>query len=125
MTLKKFSYLPGESQQKQYRTYIEKWMSYCKTRQIDEFEANLNNVLSFDESRLGYSCLYTARSALLSFLHLENVVNICSHPLIHRFMRGVLNVLRPALPKYNVTWDVNIVLKYLKLLFPLSLLLLQ
>lgn len=34
-------------------------------------------------------------------------------------MRGVF-VLRPALPRYNVTWDVNIVLKYLKSLSPLS-----
>jgi hypothetical protein len=34
--------------------------------------------------------------------------------------------LRPALPRYNVTWDVNVVLKYFKGLSPLeSLSLLQ
>jgi hypothetical protein len=40
-------------------------------------------------------------------------------------MKGVYT-LRPALPKYNVTWDVNVVLTYLKGLSPLeSLSLLQ
>jgi hypothetical protein len=40
-------------------------------------------------------------------------------------MKGIYT-LRPALPRYNVTWDVNVVLKYLKGLSPLeSLSLLQ
>ena len=40
-------------------------------------------------------------------------------------MKGVYTP-RPALPRYNVTWDVNVVLKYLKGLSPLeSLSLLQ
>ncbi|XP_062571921.1 uncharacterized protein LOC134233885 [Saccostrea cucullata] len=112
-----------ESTKKQYRAYFEKWLSFCNSRQINVFEANVNNVLSFltelFQSGSGYSCLNTARSALSSFLQLENCVNIGSHPLIRRFMRGVF-VLRPALPRYNVTWDVNIVLKYLKSLSPLS-----
>ncbi|XP_061187368.1 uncharacterized protein LOC133195519 [Saccostrea echinata] len=112
-----------ESTKKQYRAYIEKWLSFCNSRQINVFEANVNNVLSFltelFQSGLGYSCLNTARSALSSFLQLENCVNIGSHPLIRRFMGGVF-VLRPALPRYNVTWDVNIVLKYLKSLSPFS-----
>lgn len=97
-------------------------MSFCCKREINVFEADVNNVLSFltelYKSGLGYSCINTARSALSSFIQLNNV-NIGSHPLVRRFMRGVF-VLRPALPRYNVTWDVNIVLKYLKSLSPLS-----
>ena len=67
----------------------------------------------------GYSCLNTARSASSSFLQLDNGLTIGTHPLIRRFLKGVF-VLRPALPRYNATWDVNIVLKYLKSLSPLS-----
>lgn len=111
-----------ESTKKQYRTYIGKWVSFCCKREINVFEADVNNVLSFltelYKSGLGYSCINTARSALSSFIQLNNV-NIGSHPLVRRFIRGVF-VLRPALPRYNVTWDVNIVLKYLKSLSPLS-----
>lgn len=123
MTLKPFYYLHGENRlKKQYRTYIGKWVSFCCKREINVFEADVNNVLSFltelYKSGLGYSCINTARSALSSFIQLNNV-NIGSHPLVRRFMRGVF-VLRPALPRYNVTWDVNIVLKYLKSLSPLS-----
>ena len=34
-------------------------------------------------------------------------------------MKGVYTP-RPALPRYNVTWDVNVALKYLKGLSPLE-----
>ena len=36
---------------------------------------------------------------------------------IKRFMKGVFRV-RPSLPRYNYTWDVNMVLDYLKLYYP-------
>ena len=37
--------------------------------------------------------------------------------LIKRFMRGVF-VNRPALPRYNITWNVSIVLSFLKTMSP-------
>lgn len=98
-------------------------MSFCNQREINIFETTVNNVLSFltdlFNSGIGYSCLNSARCALSSFLQLNNELNIGSHPLIRRFMKGVF-VLRPTLPRYNVTWDVNVVLKYLKSLSPLT-----
>jgi hypothetical protein len=63
------------------------------------------------KSGLGYSSINTARCALSSYFSLDNSVNISSNVLVKRFMKGVYT-LRPALPKYNVTWDVNVV--YLK-----------
>ena len=76
-------------------------------------------------SGLGYSGLNTARCALSTFLQFDNNISIGSHPLVKRFFKGVF-ILRPALPRYNVTWDVNTVLTYLKELAPLhSLTLLQ
>ena len=68
---------------------------------------------------LGYSCLNTARCALSSFLQLGSSISIGSHPLVRRFFKGVF-ILRPALPRHNITWDVNIVLKYLKSESPLD-----
>jgi hypothetical protein len=71
------------------------------------------------KSGLGYSSINTARCALSSYFSLDNSVNISSNVLVKRFMKGVYT-LRPALPRYNVTWDVNVVLKYLKGLSPLE-----
>ena len=89
-------------------------MSFCYERNLDIFEANVNNVLTFltelFHNGLGYSCLNTARCALSSFLQLGSSISIGSHPLVRRFFKGVF-ILRPALPRYNITWDVNIVLK--------------
>ena len=34
-------------------------------------------------------------------------------PLVCRFLKGVLN-LRPALSRCSITWDVSVVLKYIK-----------
>lgn len=98
-------------------------MSFCYKRKINIFEANVDSVLTYltelYNAGLGYSCINTTRSALSSFLQLENCVSVGSHTLARRFMKGVFN-LRPSLPRYNVTWDVNIVLKFLKNLTPIS-----
>lgn len=98
-------------------------MFFFQQKQIDIFITNVNYVLEFltrlDKSGLCYSSLNTARSALSSFLQLGNSVNIGSHPLVCRFLRGVF-IMRPALPRYNVTWNVDIVLNYLQIQEPLS-----
>ena len=118
-----------DSTKQQYRNYHQKWLQFCSKKQINPFKANINNVLSFltdlFKSGLGYSSINTARCALSSYFSLDNSVNISSNVLVKRFMKGVYT-LRPALPRYNVTWVVNVVLKYLKGLSPLeSLSLLQ
>ena len=42
---------------------------------------------------------------------------IGSHPIISRFMKGIFQLRMPT-PKYLVTWDVSVVLGYLKTLSP-------
>ena len=71
-----------------------------------DFLANLYH------SGLGYSAINTAKCAISSFLT-KHSSPIGSHILVKRFMRGVF-ILRPSLPKYNVTWDVSKVLTYLE-----------
>ena len=65
------------------------------------------------ESGCGFSAINTARSALSSII-LVNSVPVGQHSLVKRFMRGVFNI-KPSLPRYVHTWDVNVVLTYLKL----------
>ena len=44
---------------------------------------------------------------------MEGTETLGQAPLIKKFMKGVFN-LRPQLPRYSTTWDVNIVLEFLK-----------
>ncbi|WAR14518.1 LOW QUALITY PROTEIN: hypothetical protein MAR_004623, partial [Mya arenaria] len=58
---------------------------------------------------LTYNVLNTARSAISSFICLQNSeFSVGNHPIISRFMRGAFN-MRLALPRYVNTWDVSVV----------------
>ncbi len=73
---------------------------------------------------MGYESINTTRSALSS---LGLVVDGCSagnHPLVVRFMKGVFS-LRPPLPRYTETWDVQPVLQELRAMYPLHTLTLK
>ena len=65
----------------------------------------------------------TARSAVSTILNI-NGLPAGKHPLVCRFLKGVFQQ-KPALPRYNVTWDINIMLNYLKSLSPVHSLDLQ
>lgn len=71
------------------------------------------------DSGLKYSAINTARSALSSFVVSEDGRPMGKHPLVVRFMKGVFQT-RPALPRHGVTWDTDIVLKYIKSLSPVK-----
>ena len=52
-------------------------------------------------------------------MEIDNCKQFGEHRLVKRFMKGVFE-LKLAFPKYTVTWDVDLVLHYLELLFPLD-----
>ena len=110
---------------KQYQTYLKRWQQYCIEKNIDVFQAGVNNgvefLVSLYKSGLGYSAINTARSALSSILVLQNGEKFGEHPLVVRCMKGIFE-LKPSLPKYCEIWDVKVVLDYLKTFDALSLL---
>lgn len=116
------------STKKQYGSYLNKWVQFCVKRQIDSFKASNSIVLQFltelFQKGLGYSAINTARSALSSVLDCGKVNSIGNDPLICRFMKGVYNK-RPTLPRYEVTWDVDVMLKFLCTLSPVNMLTLK
>jgi len=65
-----------------------------------------------------YSNINTARSALSSFVIIDNFC-VGSHPLVKRFMKGVFS-LRPTKARYEGTWDVSTMLDYLRTLSPVK-----
>ena len=69
---------------------------------------------SFDEG-LEYRILNTYRSALSGILPPIHGFPVGQHPLVIRLLKGVLN-LRPVMPGYQQSWDVDTVLTYLQTL---------
>ncbi|KAJ8914748.1 hypothetical protein NQ315_017459 [Exocentrus adspersus] len=57
----------------------------------------------------------------LGYLWLNLILNSCQNDKssIDRFIKGVYNV-KPPKPKYEVTWDPQIVINFLESLYPLS-----
>ena len=101
----------------QYSVYVNKWMQFINNRNIDICSpVSVNIVLEFltmlHEQGLSYSAINTARSALSTFVTLNDNNTLGSNPLVQRFMRGIFNI-KPNLPKYVQSWDVSKVLGFI------------
>ncbi len=81
----------------------------------------LNFLTYLFQCGFGYSAIGTARSALSSFLVIDNCIKFGEHYRVKQFMKGVFE-LKPSFPKYQTIWDVDIVLQYLESLKPVNLL---
>ena len=62
---------------------------------------------------LQYRSINTLRSALSTTHPQVDEVNVGSHPLVQRLLKGIFNS-RPPAPRYNGTWDVSTVAEYLR-----------
>ena len=107
---------------KQYQIHLSRWEMFCKSRNINKFNASIENgtdfLASLYEKGLGYSAINTARSALSSVLDLPGGNTFGTHPLVTRFLKGVFE-LKLSLPRYTTIWDVGTVLRYLQTLHPI------
>ena len=107
--------------QKQYATYIKKWMAFCRERKIDCYSPPLSDTLQFltdlFNQGLSYSTLNTARSALSTIVMIDGEKTFGSNHIVTRFMKGVFESRKPK-PKYDKIWDVSVVLKHLSSLYP-------
>ena len=99
---------------KQYQIHLHKWNEYCKKHCISPYFASVTDGINFlsecYDNGYSYSGLNTAQSALSSVLYFPTST-FGSHSLVNRL--EVFNN-RPCFPKYKTTWDVNLVLAYLK-----------
>ena len=102
---------------KQYATYLSRWVTYCKNKQLDVTHATINDGLDvltlLYKQGIGYSAINTARSALSSAITPADKTTFGEHPLVTRFLKGTFE-LRPSLPRYSTIWDACIVLTYLR-----------
>lgn len=108
---------------KQYSTHITTWQKFCNQRQISHILPSVMSVLDFltllYQQGLTYSAINTARSALSSYITLENGTSVGQHPLVLGLMKGIFQE-EPLRPKYTEMWDVSIVLSPLQSLSPVD-----
>ena len=107
----------------QYESHFKKWSDFCDRRKVDPMSYNEVNATEFLTEIFmdgkSYNLINTARSALSTFLHNSSGITIGNSPVIKRFMKGVFES-RPPSSRYSYIWDVNLVLSYLKNLYPLE-----
>lgn len=113
----------ASSTHKQYHSYFKKWNDFCEIRKASCSESNIKTLIEFFtflfEKGYAYSSINTAKSALLTTVTVDNSYSWNDNPDVLRFFKGIYN-LKPPLPKYTYTWDVNILLNFLECLMPLS-----
>ena len=99
---------------KQYTTYLSRWVTYCKNKQLDVTHAIINDGLDFltllYKQGVGYNAINTALSSAITP---ADKTTFGEHPLVTRFLKGTFE-LRPSLPRYSTIWDASIVLTYLR-----------
>lgn len=99
---------------KQYNITLKCWWEYCNSVGISPFEGDTIHIISFlqdifDKTQNIYGSFNSHRSAL----SLITSKNLGDDLRLKRFLKGIFR-LRPSRPKYNYTWDPQLVLTYLK-----------
>ena len=101
----------------QYESAWKAWSGWCSEWDINPFSTTVENILEFlpDLFYKGFKfrTLGVYKSAISSNHETVDGFVIGKHPMMAKFMKGVLS-LRPPEPKYFVTWDVRQVLDFLK-----------
>lgn len=101
----------------QYKSSIEKWTLFCKSKLWCPDEKNINHYLEFlsslYEKGFSYNTVNTARSAFSAVFGKVEGVQIGEHKLVIDLMKGISR-LRPAKPRYSFTWDPDLILRYIK-----------
>ena len=98
-------------------SFWKKWSSWCYRKQIDPLQCPTNYVLDFlaclYEEGYDYRSINYYHSTIFSFHGKIEGLPVGQHPEICTLLTGVFN-LTPPQPRYSSTWDVQIVLEFLK-----------
>ena len=110
----------GKRTIKQYNSYWIRFTNWCHGREIGSGNLSINNfcefLVSLFDSGLSASTLKFVRSAIFFFIR-ESHGDIINSDIVSRLLRS-FEKTRPSIPRYAVTWDVNLVLCMLKSWYP-------
>lgn len=100
-----------------YNSAWRKWACWCSEKKVDPFQAPVELVVDYltdlYQKQYAYSTINGARSAI-SALHAPiDGTPVGQHGLVKRLMAGVFNERTP-MPRYTDTWEVKVVLDYIR-----------
>ena len=97
-----------------YESGWNKWRRWCLERGTNPFSCDIGLFLAeLFEQGLQHRSINTIRSAV-SMTHSQvEGAPLGQHPLVSRLLKGIHNK-RPPMPRYSVTWDVDVVTRYLE-----------
>lgn len=102
---------------KQYNSAYKKWWQYCKQNNVDCYNNNVPFTLAFltlqFKTGASYSTLNTIKSALSLILGKK----FSKDERVSRFLKGAFKA-KPSLPRYQSTWNPNIILEFLANWYP-------
>lgn len=98
----------------QYNTTLKLWWDFCRSKKISPFVCDTTHIILFFQNLLTTTNnkfgSFNSHRAALSLLTSRNLGEDIH---IKRFMKGIFR-LRPPRPKYNCTWDPQVVLHFLE-----------
>ena len=107
----------ASSTQKGYNASFSKFASYCTSKNLDPTSCKPDNIarylMSLYENGSSYSSINLARSAISKFHVGFDGIPAGQNLIVCNAVKAVFK-LKPPLPKYLATFDVTIVLDYLK-----------
>lgn len=98
----------------QYDSTFKLWWKFCQKEKLSPFEVNISKILTFfqellNETNCRFGTFNSHRSALAMILP----DGALEHQVLKRFFKGIFRS-RPPNPRYESTWNPQLVLKYLE-----------
>jgi hypothetical protein len=99
-----------------YESPWSAWQNHCRKEGVSVNDPSVSNFLSFLENTfekgVAHSTYNTAASSVATAIHLSSGVNLSTNPVVMLFRKALRNE-KPPVPKYEDTWDIGILFKYL------------
>ena len=101
---------------KSYQSAWFKWYNWMVTRNKDPIRPTVNEVLEYlsclSKKGNAYSTINIARSVISMTSDPVEGINLGTHSLVRRLMKGIYNAFPPR-PRYTHFWSVELVLSYI------------
>lgn len=98
---------------RQYNVGLKLWWQFCSDRHMDVFNATVPLLLEFLTFQFNRGASYGSLNSYRSAISQIVTPDIAQDFRVKRFFKGVYS-LRPSSAKYNLTWDPEIVLKFIR-----------
>ena len=99
---------------KQYNSGLRQWYLFCSVNEeFEYFNPTRFSPLKFLKSKFDEGSTYGTLNTYRSAISLLSPNKIGEDVMVCKFLKGIYK-LKPTEPKYTFTWDISLVLSYLK-----------